>query len=129
MTRAQLRGFKRILEARRDELIREIAERRDRLVLDPANDPMDQVRSIAERDLAIRNVDRMYGVLRSVENALREVREGTFGVCARCEDEIPLKRLEAVPWSPYCVSCQERAERLERDAEFAADATPFALAS
>jgi DnaK suppressor protein len=129
MTKAQENRFKRALEARRDELLREIRERRERLAIDPASDPMDHVRSIADRDLAIHNVDRMYGVLRSVEGALREIRDGTFGVCARCGDEIPLKRLQAVPWSPNCVSCQERAEQSERDEEPSEFEAPYALAS
>lgn len=128
MTRAQVNGFKRALEAKRDELLREISDRRERLAIDPASDPMDQVRSIADRDLAVRNVDRMYGILRLVEGALREIRDGTFGVCAQCDDDIPMKRLEAVPWSPYCVSCQERAEQSERDEE-QGEETPYALAS
>jgi DnaK suppressor protein len=128
MTKAQANRFKRALVAKREELHREISDRRERLAIDPASDPMDQVRSIADRDLAVRNVDRMYGVLRLVEGALREIRDGTFGVCAQCGDEIPLRRLEAVPWSPYCISCQERAEQSERDGE-PAEETPYALAS
>lgn len=127
MTKAQENRFNRILKARREELLREIGERRERLAIDPASDPMDQVRSIADRDLAIRNSDRMYSVLRSVERALCDIRDGTYGVCAQCSDEIPSKRLEAVPWTRYCVACQERAELCEREEEQAAE-TPYALA-
>ncbi len=128
MTRAQKNRFKRAIEAKRDELLREISDRRGRLSIGPTSDPMDQVCSIADRDLAVRNVDRMYGVLRSVEGALREIRDGTFGVCAQCGKEIPLRRLEAVPWSPYCVACQERAEQSECDEEPAGEPR-YALAS
>ena len=129
MTRARENRFRRALETKRDELIREIGERRERLAVDPVSDPMDQVRSIADRDLAIHNLDRMCGIIRLVESALREIRDGTFGVCAQCGDDIPAKRLEAVPWSPYCVSCQERAEQCERSEELAESETPYAFAS
>jgi DnaK suppressor protein len=35
---------------------------------------------------------------------------GSFGVCGRCEEEISLKRLAAVPWAPFCIVCQEAAD-------------------
>jgi DnaK suppressor protein len=127
MTKAQKNRFKKALESKRDELHREIAERCQRLAIDPAADPMDQVRGIADRDLVVRDVDRMYAVLRLVEGGLREIRDGTYGVCAQCGDEIPAKRVEAVPWSPFCVSCQDRAEQSEGDEEKAAE-TSYALA-
>jgi DnaK suppressor protein len=115
MTRAEEKRFKRALQAKRAELTRESAETRSRLAIDPASDPMDQVRSVADRDFAVCSLDRMCAVLRQVEDALCEMRNGTFGVCARCDEEIPMKRLEAVPWSPYCIACQERAERDGRE--------------
>jgi DnaK suppressor protein len=73
----------------------------------------------------MRNMDRTCRVLRLVESALREIDEKTFGVCADCGESIPLKRLEAVPWSPLCVKCQERAEGWgDADTYY-----PYALAS
>ena len=128
MTRAQERRCKRALEAKRNELTREIGECRERLAIDPASDPMDQMRSVTDRDVAIRNVDRMCVILRLVERALGEIRNKTFGICARCGGDIPLKRLEAVPWSPYCVSCQERVEQSRGGTEPAIPATRYALA-
>jgi DnaK suppressor protein len=129
MTKIQERRFKRALEAKRDELIREISESRERLTLDPTGDPMDQIRGTAERDFVIRGIDRMCGMLRLVEGALREIQDRTFGVCAECGDDIPAKRLQAVPWSPYCVSCQERIERCGPNAEVWNSVQPYALAS
>jgi DnaK suppressor protein len=54
-------------------------------------------------------------LLREIEDALRRVEEGTYGVCAECEEPISGKRLKAVPWARYCVSCQER---LAEDGEY-----------
>ena len=48
--------------------------------------------------------------LRGLDDALRAIRVGTFGRCIECDMEIPLSRLEAIPWSPRCVRCQETAE-------------------
>lgn len=110
MTKAQEVRFRADLEIKRKELIREITIRRELLSVIPSSEAMDQVRSIDERDLAARNIERLCVELRLVDGALQEIREGTFGVCAECGQSIPKRRLEAVPWSPYCLACQERVE-------------------
>jgi len=48
-----------------------------------------------------------YLQLRLVEEALDRVQSGDYGVCLSCEQPIPPKRLQAVPWARYCVQCQE----------------------
>jgi DnaK suppressor protein len=59
-------------------------------------------------------------LLREVEDALRRIERGTYGVCHECEEPISSKRLDAVPWAKYCVTCQEeiaaRVARGEYDA-------------
>lgn len=55
------------------------------------------------------NNDRQ--LLNLVDKALNRLREGTFGECAHCGEEINSKRLEAVPWTLYCIQCQEKKER------------------
>ena len=61
--------------------------------------------------MAIRNLDRESNLLRNVRGGLRRIKEGTFGICAHCEEEISPKRLAAVPWTAYCIQCQELADR------------------
>ena len=46
-------------------------------------------------------------LLREIGDALRRVEHGTYGVCAECDEPISSKRLDAVPWARYCVTCQE----------------------
>ena len=46
-------------------------------------------------------------LLREVEEALRRVKEGSYGVCQECEEAISPKRLQALPWAKFCVRCQE----------------------
>jgi DnaK suppressor protein len=50
-----------------------------------------------------------YVQLRLVEEALDRVQSGDYGVCLACEQPIPPKRLQALPWARYCVQCQEQA--------------------
>lgn len=114
MTRAQERRFRKLLQQRRAELLGGIKARQDVLQVEYLGDPIDRVRQVAERELAVRNLERVSAMLKSVEGALKEIEEGTFGVCASCGKPIPVKRLEVVPWSPYCVQCQARTEHTEQ---------------
>ena len=45
--------------------------------------------------------------LADTTQALRRVAEGRYGVCERCQDEIPLERLEIRPHARFCVPCQQ----------------------
>ena len=46
-------------------------------------------------------------LLREVSDALRRIDVGQYGICMECEEPISPKRLDAVPWAKYCVTCQE----------------------
>jgi len=48
-----------------------------------------------------------YLQLRMIEEALDRLDSGDFGVCLACEEPIAAKRLKALPWARYCVTCQE----------------------
>jgi DnaK suppressor protein len=45
--------------------------------------------------------------LREISDALRRFEQGAYGTCMECEEPISIKRLDAVPWARYCVTCQE----------------------
>ena len=49
--------------------------------------------------------------LRKVLQALRRVRTGEYGRCVGCGNEINPKRLEALPWTQFCIECQQNLER------------------
>ena len=46
-----------------------------------------------------------------VQTALRRTEEGGYGLCVECGEPVDKKRLEAVPWTDYCVSCQNLQEK------------------
>ena len=115
MTKKELTKFRQILEAKRAELA-DILRRRDEIAIEKSPDAIDEVTRAAERELAIRNLDRESNLLRNVRAALRRIDDGAFGVCAHCEEDISPKRLAAVPWAPLCIRCQEAADRRECEA-------------
>jgi DnaK suppressor protein len=50
-------------------------------------------------------------MLALIDDALLRIKNGTYGICIECEEELQQKRLEAVPWARYCVSCAEKHEQ------------------
>lgn len=63
-----------------------------------------------ERDLAIEDSEQV--ILRETEAALKKIDEGAYGTCARCGKLISVARLEAIPYTPYCIECAERLSGL-----------------
>jgi DnaK suppressor protein len=49
-------------------------------------------------------------VLHQIRDALRRIEDGTFGLCVVDGEPIEAKRLEAVPWTPYCIKHQQQNE-------------------
>jgi DnaK suppressor protein len=114
MTKSELNRFRQTLEAKHAELAA-VLRRRDEIAIEKSPDAIDEVQRAAERELAIRNLDRESNLLRNVRAALRRIDQGTFGICGHCEEEISPKRLAAVPWAPFCIRCQEAADRHEQE--------------
>lgn len=48
--------------------------------------------------------------LQLIDEALQRIKESSYGKCQMCGKDIGMKRLNAVPWTSYCIHCQEKAE-------------------
>src|SRR5262252_4850875 len=112
MTKTELNKFKNTLEAKQAEL-EQFVSNREGIAIEKSPDALDEVQHAAERELAIRNLDRESNLLRNVRGALRRIQDGSFGVCLHCEEDISPKRLAAVPWTPFCIQCQEISDRAQ----------------
>ena len=55
--------------------------------------------------------NKEFGLLRQIDRALEKIEEGTYGVCDISGEEIPLKRLEAIPYATMTVHSQEKFEK------------------
>lgn len=110
MTKTELNKFRQVLESKQAELAT-VLRKRDGIAIEKSPDALDEVQHAAERELAIRNLDRESHLLRQVRAALQRMEDGTYGTCLHCEEEISIKRLNAVPWAAYCIKCQEMADR------------------
>ena len=112
MTKSEIQKYKTVLEARLVELSGSVRNRED-IAIEKTPDALDEVQLAGERELAIRNLDRDSNLLRQVRVALARIADGSYGVCLHCEEDISVKRLNAVPHTSYCISCQEAADRHE----------------
>jgi DnaK suppressor protein len=90
-------------------LARTLAERKQ-IAIERAADAFDASLLATERESSARTLEQDFRLLREVETALDRLREGTFGICVGCQEEIAPKRLRAIPWATRCVSCQESVE-------------------
>jgi len=112
MTKTELNKYKALLEAKRAELAGGLRNR-EGIAIEKTADALDEVQLAGERELAIRNLDRESNLLRNVRLALSRIADGSYGTCLHCEQDISPKRLNAVPWTAYCIRCQEAADRHE----------------
>jgi DnaK suppressor protein len=116
MNQTELNKYKTMLEAKQSELSAGLRNRED-IAIEKTPDALDEVQLAGERELAIRNLDRESSLLRNVRGALGRIADGSYGVCMHCEEDIKTKRLDAVPWTKYCIRCQEAADRHEFESE------------
>jgi DnaK suppressor protein len=102
--------LQRLLKDKRTALAQALGHR-DEISVVRAADVIDAMQLSQERNIAVENLDLETHLLRQVDAALARMDEGTYGTCLHCEDQIPEKRLRALPWAILCLGCQERQER------------------
>ncbi len=94
MTKAQGKTFRTTLENIQTDL--ENANKAP-IAAEATSDELDRIQAAAERECAIGGLERNFTRMREVRAALRRLDQGTFGICASCEEEIASKRLAALP--------------------------------
>lgn len=106
--------FRRRLLAKEQELVDLMArfdnEARE-LPSAEVEDFADQATSTELKTVALEESAQAAETLKQVQDALRRIDEGTFGKCIDCGRPIEPARLEAIPWTPYCLADQERHDQ------------------
>jgi DnaK suppressor protein len=75
----------------------------------------DQAQISHDEFISLRLNSLDYVQLRMIEEALDRIEAGDYGICHSCEEPIPAKRLEALPWAKHCVTCQESLGSMQDD--------------
>ncbi len=110
-----MKEIKKILEEMREEILKDIDERRlrEHASHDDIGDEHDKASQERERELDIIITAQEKNKLQAIEDALRRIEEGTYGICDECGEKIPKQRLKALPFATLCVSCKSAKENEE----------------
>jgi len=108
--------FLKVLQESRQKLIENARRAMSGDVhLDPNDFPDEIDTASSESGLAFigRLRERERVLIQKIDAALQKIEDGTYGVCASCEEDIGLERLMARPVADLCIDCKSQQERLE----------------
>lgn len=114
--RTELDALKKLLEGKRSELLENVARARamgsdDSDAVSP--DIADRATNAFQREFSYSLSENENKMLRLIDEALGRLRDGSYGHCVNCGDEIEKPRLDAIPWARHCIACQELHDRGE----------------
>ena len=110
--------IKSILEKLKDDTLREIRKSVKNgteavAAIEPGGDIYDQASSERDRELGLLLGDREREKIHSIDEALLRIDEGDYGICEECDEDIPLGRLKAMPFTRHCVKCKSDLEKMQ----------------
>ena len=82
---------------------------------DGVKDSVDLSVQDLNKEIALRLGERSSKVVADIDQALLRIKEGSYGICARCGKPIDERRLEAVPTARYDAQCQSIIESANGD--------------
>ena len=114
MRKAFLKKARETLEEMRAQLLRstrtDVQEGREQSK-DEGMDTYDIASDARDREINLILTDRDRDKLQAIDDALARIDDGTYGVCESCESDIAEGRLEALPFTRLCISCQAEREK------------------
>ena len=115
-SKAKFAGYRLTLEKKAEEVRRSMSAQKAAQVvarLDCPSDEGDLSQQHHEEWIFLNRNTIDMKLLREINDALHRFDAGLYGTCLECDEPISPKRLNAVPWARYCVTCQEAvAERI-----------------
>ena len=106
------------LERQRQEslqLLSQMGKESRAIEVDSPLDRADQCEIDSSKEALFERSSQQRTILRLIEAALRRIDHGSFGICVGCGDDIQIRRLEALPWTQFCLRCQEEIEKEVRE--------------
>ena len=122
MKKKDLEKFEKLLLAKRADILEELGLMKknvlDTTIKDSSGDlsgysyhMADQGTDSEEREKAFLLASKSGRLLYHIDEALRRIKDKTYGKCQECGEEISLARLEAVPHARLCIDCKEKEEK------------------
>jgi DnaK suppressor protein len=114
MEKKKAEQYRKRLVAKQEELLRMVSksEKDGRQVdEDITQDIADKAANSYTKEFLFHQSDDNRRILQLVTEAMERIKDGTYGLCVACQEEVQAKRLEAVPWARHCIECQEKQEQ------------------
>jgi DnaK suppressor protein len=114
LTKKETEKYRRLLEEKKASLSSDLAKTRsaeEETTEEATQDIADKAVSSYTREFLYSLTDGERSTLLQIDDAIVRIDDSSYGLCSNCAQAIAEKRLTAVPWSPYCVDCQELAEK------------------
>ena len=114
MEKKKLNYFKERLLEERAKLLGVVGRNEDHgreADTEATQDPADKASNSYTKELLFSQSTNDRQILTLIDEALERIEDGEYGVCVISGKEIPLKRLEAVPWAKYTIEVQEQIEK------------------
>ena len=121
LTKDQLKTFRQLLiteRAKFAEEIRSIAQDAARSPREASGDlsaytvhMADMAADTYDRELSTNMVSAEQEILYQIDDALKRLEEGAYGICSECRQAITMSRLKAVPYASLCIECQRAKEQ------------------
>jgi DnaK suppressor protein len=113
MKEFQINQLRQKLESQRHEtqaFLRRMEHEAKSLGVEGTQDSADRcVISLSKESLFERSCQRRT-VLSLIDAALKRIADGSFGICVGCGEEVQDQRLQALPWTQFCLRCQGELE-------------------
>jgi DnaK suppressor protein len=114
MTKRDMEKFRRLLNEKKTSLSADLAKTRnaeEETIEETTQDIADKAVSSYTREFLYSLSDNDRNTLLLIDQAIGRIDDGAYGNCMNCGTLMSEKRLNAVPWAPHCVDCQELAEK------------------
>ncbi len=114
MRKAFLKRMREILNAQKKQILEQLDEEfrvGKEGTLEEGMDTYDLASEERDREINLILSDRDRDKLQAIEDALERIESTDYGICEMCEEEVASERLEALPFTRLCVSCQSDLEK------------------
>lgn len=112
----KLELFRVMLNQKISELLEDAGKTVSEMTVSKENfpDPNDRASLEADRNFELRIRDRERKLIAKMQEAIRRIDDGAFGICDDCGGSISEKRLLARPVTTQCIDCKTKQEKIEK---------------
>ena len=113
MNKKEKQEFRKTLLEKKEQIVHKLSQvmtESKEVEANVAQDPVDKAESSYTKEFLLSLSDTERNQLMLIDDALRRLDRDGFGLCQLCGKEIGKKRIDALPWTPTCIDCQQKAE-------------------